>query len=414
MSRMEKFVVQFDIRHVGMPLGFTAVTLMWRALAQTFGYRGVPNEIWFALWGLTVALASTVFGLLIARGFLYPHLVRREFANSFLTNFFASPCIVSTGLIVSVPPGLRNETVVAVFFYILLAYHGSLALFWYGDWLFSSGHTLRRISALYFMAVINFFTLASVAASIDRIELARYLIMLGSLFWLLVFIDAFSFLSNSIERGVETPSPTLFLFLAPPAAASLASLAIARAAGEPVLSDKLRFFAGVTCFIFLLLLRLFGVFRKLVFTVAWWAYVFPLGNAATLAIELTDVYDDLVASTIVAFTAVGVCTFAVLAISVLTARALFKGEIPKSELSLRVHCQYVRGKSAHVAATEDEEARSLSVLGDNPSVPVQEQPASPFGREGVDDRVRFFFQEMDGLADEVDGVKSFRSRRLPR
>lgn len=413
MSVMDKFIVQFDIRHVGVPLGFTAVTLMWRALARTFGYRGVPEEIWFTLWWLTVTLAATVFGLLTVRGFLYPHLVRREFTNSVLTNFFASPCIVGSGLIVAVPPSIRNDTVVEVFFYIFLAYHGLLALFWYGDWLFASGHTLRRISALYFMATINFFTLATVASTIGQTELGRHLILLGTLFWLLVFISAFSFLSNSFARGAETPSPTLFLFLAPPAAAALACLATARAAEEPVLSDKLRFFSATTCFIFLLLLRLFAIFRRLRFTVAWWAYVFPLGNAATLAVELTGVYDEHVASLIVAFVAVGVCTVVVLANTVLTARAVIKGEIPKSELSLRVHCQHLQEETAHVPEAQDVESRPSSSAGDALSLPGPDE-ATPQVMSDVGNLRSFFFSSMDGIAEEVDGEMPSRSLGPPR
>jgi tellurite resistance protein len=374
-----RFLVQFDIRHVGMPLGFSALTLMWRALAVHFSRPGVPSGVWYGLWYFTAGLASFVFGLLVVRATLFPHLLYREFQNSVLTNIFASPCIVAAGLIVAVPPVIRNETVTEVVLFILLAYHMLLALVWYGDWLYATRHTLRRISALYFMAVVNFFTLSSVAAACRKIELARYLFMLGCLFWLLIFISAFSFLSNSFAEGTETPSPTLFLFLAPPASAALSCLATSRASAETLLSDKLRFFAAVTCFTYLLLLRLFAVFYRLRFTVAWWAYVFPLGNAGALAVELTSVYDDARVAVLVAVVAVTVCMLVVVLVSGLTARAVWKGELPKSELALRMHFQHLQDASVAGAAADEGK--------DGPWAAVVED-------------------EMDGIVEEIDGTSA--------
>lgn len=349
MAYLTRFFVQFDIRHVGMPLGFSAFTAMWRALSVNFDSFDVPRGIWFGLWHFTALLAALVFGIYAFRAVRYPHLLYRDFTNSTLTNFFASPGIVIGGLILSVPPYLQSDTVTEVFFFILTAYQITLSLYWYGDWLFATGHSLRRISALYFMATINFFIIASVGVSVGHVELASYLFLIGLLFWLLVFISAFSFLSNSFAEGTETPSPTLFLFIAPPAAAASTWLAISRARGDPLLSDMFRFLTAVVCFMYLLLLRLFGVFYRLKFSVAFWAYIFPLGSAATLAILTTQLYPTSSVADAVAIIAVVVCTVLVLVVSALTGRAIAMGQIPSSDLALRVHTQFLQ---AQVASSE--------------------------------------------------------------
>jgi tellurite resistance protein len=339
MSRKTRFIVQFDIRHVGMPIGFTAFTALWRALALLYNPVNVPDAIYIALWYFTVLLSAVVFGMYFIRSVMYPHLLHRDFQNSVLTFFFGGIGIVCAGLVLAMPANLVNMMILKIFFFVFCAYQLSLALFWYSSWLFAVGHSLRGISPVFFMATMNFFLAASISTRVGQLEIGMHMFMIGTLFWLLVFISAFSFLSTVLENISDVPSPTLFLFIGPPAAAAMAWINISRARGDPPLNDTVRFFSAVTFFLYLLLLRLFANFHRMTFNVTYWAYVFPLCTSASLAVELAPIFNNAVFMLILATTACVIVTGIVVAVSTCTVRGICNGRIPQSELSLRVHYQ---------------------------------------------------------------------------
>lgn len=235
LSYAERFVIQCDVRHVGIPLGCTAVTAMWRATALSFkasagvdfAEGAVPyfdhfieyamQTTWYSLWFFTTFLYSIFLSVYTYRSMRFPMLLLQDFEDPILTNFFAAIAIVAGVLTIAIPPPVANQSAIEAMFFFLLAYKGFLSVgFWYTDWLFSTGHnSLRRTSPIFFMAVINFFILSTIAAILTYVELAVFMFLLGSVMWLIVFTTSFSFIAKTYEHGVDKPSPTLFCFLAP-------------------------------------------------------------------------------------------------------------------------------------------------------------------------------------------------------
>lgn len=235
LSYAERFVIQCDVRHVGIPLGCTAVTAMWRATALSykastgvdFPMGGFPyfehvveygmQHTWYCLWFFTAFLYSIFLSIYAYRSTKFPLLLLQDFEDPILTNFFAAIAIVAGVLTITVPPPVANHSAIEAMFFFLLAYKAFLSVgFWYTDWLFSTGHnSLRRTSPIFFMAVINFFILSTIAAVLAYVELAVFMFLLGSVMWLIVFTTSFSFIAKTYEHGVDKPSPTLFCFLAP-------------------------------------------------------------------------------------------------------------------------------------------------------------------------------------------------------
>lgn len=235
LTYAERFVIQCDVRHVGIPLGCTAVTAMWRATALSYkASAGVDfakgafpyfdhiveygmQRMWYLLWFFTVFLYSIFLSIYSYRSIKFPLLLLQDFEDPILTNFFAAIAIVAGVLTITVPPPVANHSAIEAMFFFLLAYKAFLSVgFWYTDWLFSTGHnSLRRTSPIFFMAVINFFILSTIAAVLAYVELAVFMFLLGSVMWLIVFTASFSFIAKTYEHGVDKPSPTLFCFLAP-------------------------------------------------------------------------------------------------------------------------------------------------------------------------------------------------------
>lgn len=174
--------------------------------------------------------------------------------------------------------------------------------------------------------------------------------MVGALFWMLIFIAMFSFFSKALAGELESPSPTLFLFIAPPAVAAMAWMNISRARGESPMNDVVRFWSAMDGLFYLMLIRLAPVFVRIRFNIGCWAYVFPTGAAAGLAVELTRVFDASLLEMAAAGMA-GVCCIMAGIMWVLTVRAVRTGRIPHNPAAVRRHCEAVAAREAPAPAT---------------------------------------------------------------
>lgn len=149
-----------------------------------------------------------------------------------------------------------------------------------------------------------------------------------------------------------------------PAAAGIAWITISKARGEDPLNDFTRFYAAVLFFLVLLLARLAPMFCTLEFNVGWWAYVFPLGSAATMTILLNALYTDNIA--MLAFAWIGfIATTTLLVITAsLTVKGFVKGEIPKSPDSLQTyyHIEQFKAAMAETASSVDGSEDNAQIL----------------------------------------------------
>lgn len=348
------FLVQLNITHSGMALGVSAyASLMHTLSTQT---NMVPPIIAFVLWMISATIAVVVFSLQILRLIRYPHLTKHDFMSNQFTSFFASPAIVMGGLAISVPEAYKSMFGLRVVFYSLLAYQTILALHWYGDWLFRTGYSLRSVNPTYFMATTEFFILGALGAEVKLDDLAKLSLNVGIVFWLLVFVSVFAFLSKTMqEMGEKKLNPTMFLFIAPPATSAIAHMDLQRNIGGVVLDDFTWFFVSVTLFIYLLLIRLFRQYWTRRFSVRWWAYIFPLSTAANLATKVA--YEvDMFVPWAMATVAVVVATVMIIVVACLTLRAIAQGKVPDDYQAIRVHYQRL---------TDRDEERSKAAFLDN-------------------------------------------------
>lgn len=172
LSPFELFVIQFDIKHIGVSIGCVSVVLLWKSLAVSYRLVKAPKEIYILFWYFTVALTIAIFTIYLYRCVRYPDLLRMDFEHNVATNMFGGVGIICEGLILATPPHAWNLEFAETWFFILCAYQVVLAVFWYADWLFKSQHTVHRVQALYFMAVINFFILGNVCMGVHRLRRA--------------------------------------------------------------------------------------------------------------------------------------------------------------------------------------------------------------------------------------------------
>eukprot|EP00179_Madagascaria_erythrocladioides_P021865 CAMPEP_0198359728 /NCGR_PEP_ID=MMETSP1450-20131203/135679_1 /TAXON_ID=753684 ORGANISM="Madagascaria erythrocladiodes, Strain CCMP3234" /NCGR_SAMPLE_ID=MMETSP1450 /ASSEMBLY_ACC=CAM_ASM_001115 /LENGTH=433 /DNA_ID=CAMNT_0044066637 /DNA_START=282 /DNA_END=1580 /DNA_ORIENTATION=+ len=281
--RWKRTLVQFNITHFGLAMGTAAHAALWRSLALDFEWVNIPNGIWYGLWFVAVVLFSVEVLVYAARAIVFPGGLLRDVRNNRFVNFFAAPVIVVTSILSAVPdifePTGRTQMGIA---YFLMVYQVIFALYIYGDWLFSRQFMLNQVDPTYQMAVIGFLLVSRVNSEHGQVNAAEFNLAVGLLFWIVVFVALFQNVASALRSSKTDPSPTMFLFIAPPAAAALAIVALERARGaDKPLVDGAVFFVMVDLFLFLLLLRLLPIWVFQKFNVAWWAYIFPLSTAAS-------------------------------------------------------------------------------------------------------------------------------------
>ncbi len=355
--RWKSFFIQFNVTHAGMALGFSAYSSLMRTLAM---YGKIPGIVATCMWYVGVVVALTVFGILALRLLFYKHLMRHDFNLSLRTPFFTAPAIVSAALTASSPPEYRSPLALRIAFGILLLYQTIFALYYYARWLFSSRDTLRKARATLFMSTTEFFVLGYLGALVGFDELGRISLSIGLLFWGIILVAFFQFLS--IALGTDKPTPTMFLLIAPPASTAIAHMQLNQNAGKPPLDDFTWFFVGITLFFYLMLIRLFRQYWTGVFRVNWWAYIFPLSTAANLATRMANQINST-AVWVLAYAAVVVATFMLLMVTCLTIHAAVCKKIPYDKSALKFHGEWEQKEAGYADDTPPTLATTETLFG---------------------------------------------------
>lgn len=335
-------VVQFTSAHFGPAIGLSAFAAMWRAMATLYDPVDVPSALADVLWWTALALVILTGLLYCARSLVAPEGCWADIRNNRVANFFFAPVLCGVALVISAPSYFASHAFFLTFFVLLFVYQMVLALLLYGEWLFGSPYSLRKVHPLYFMAVIGFFLLSRLAIFADVLEAAYFCFAVGVLFWLQVFTTLFTSLSAVLSLQAERPQLTVFLFIAPPAAALLAWKAIwefENAAGSPVSLTVGRVFIHIDFFLYLLLARLFPRFAQARFNVGAWASVFPLSTAATAAVSFAHFKGETF-WWVLATGMVSVATVATVLVAALTIRAVVQGTLPASPESLSLYWKF--------------------------------------------------------------------------
>jgi len=146
-------VVQWTAAHFGPAIGLSAFAGLWRAAAALYDPVAVPPLLADGLWWLALAVVAATTALYAARAVVARELVWVDVRSNRLANFFFAPVIAGAALVTSAPAYVQSPAFYVVFFFVLLVYQLSLSLLLYGEWLFGSPYSLRRVDMLYFMAV---------------------------------------------------------------------------------------------------------------------------------------------------------------------------------------------------------------------------------------------------------------------
>ncbi|KAH7576728.1 hypothetical protein JRO89_XS01G0137000 [Xanthoceras sorbifolium] len=307
-------------------LSLCSQALLWKTLGEpppsdAHAFRRffslLPSTAFALLWSIALFTLAILSLLYILRCYLYFQRVKSEFLHHVGVNYLFAPFISWLLLLQSSPFIAPKSAYYSVLWWVFVVPVIILDVKIYGQW-FTKGK--RFVSAVANptsqISVIGNLVAARAAAQMGWRETAVCMFSFGMAHYLVLFVTLYQRLAGSASNNLPAMlRPVFFLFIAAPSMASLAWDAIA---GTFDNAAKMLFFLSL--FLFMSLVSRPTLYRKAMrkFSLAWWAYSFPLtvlalasaeyaqevkGGVAHAMMLVLSAFSVLVALALMAFTA---------------------------------------------------------------------------------------------------------------
>ncbi|CAI9762449.1 unnamed protein product [Fraxinus pennsylvanica] len=284
------FLLRFPISSFGICLGISSQTIMWKALATSASTRflHVNPDINLVLWCASLALVAIVSFTYCLKVIFYFEAVRREYYHPVLVNFFFAPCIALLFLALGVPPSVSQKLPQSLW-YILMAPVFCLELKIYGQWMLGGQRRLSKVAnPSSHLSIVGNFVGSLLGASMGLKEGPIFFFAVGLAHYVVLFVTLYQRLPTNVTLPKEL-HPVFFLFVAAP---SVASMAWARIQGSFNYGARIAYF--IALFLYFSLAVRINFFRGFRFSLAWWAYTFPMTGAAIATIRYSIVVTNIV------------------------------------------------------------------------------------------------------------------------
>nr|UWV48913.1 slow anion channel-associated 1b [Polypodium vulgare] len=275
------FLLRFPIGCFGICLGLASQAILWKLLATSpsMTFLHVHLAANFALWCLALTALVVIFTTYTLKFLLYFEAVRREFHHPVRVNFFFAPWIIGMFLVMGIPPKITKSihpSMWCVFAVPLLI----LELKIYGQWLSGGQRRLSKVAnPSTHLSLVGNFVAALLAAQIGWKEPAIFFWAVGCAHYLVLFVTLYQRLPTT-EALPKELHPVFFLFVAAPSTASVAWKFIA---GDFDRVSRIAYF--IALFLYASLAVQVKFFCGFKFSIAWWAYTFPMTASAIATVH---------------------------------------------------------------------------------------------------------------------------------
>ncbi|KAL5220864.1 hypothetical protein ABZP36_025577 [Zizania latifolia] len=278
------FLLRFPVSAFGMCLGMSSQAILWKnmAISTSTRFLHITTKVNLVLWCVSVALMCVVSALYACKVVFYFEAVRREYYHPIRVNFFFAPWITCLFLAIGVPQSVA-ATLPHWLWYLLMAPIVCLELKIYGQWISGGQRRLSRVAnPSNHLSIVGNFVGALLGAIMGLREGPIFFFAVGLAHYIVLFVTLYQRLptSETLPRDLH---PVLFLFVAAP---SVACLAWARITGEFGYGSRIAYF--IAMFLYASLAVRINLFRGFRFSLAWWAYTFPMTSAAIASIRYSS------------------------------------------------------------------------------------------------------------------------------
>ncbi|KAM0896999.1 hypothetical protein ACQ4PT_022844 [Festuca glaucescens] len=327
------FLLRFPVSAFGMCLGMSSQAILWKniAIAASTRFLHITLRTNLVLWCVSVALMCLVSALYACKVVFYFEAVRREYYHPIRVNFFFAPWIACLFLAIGVPELVVAESLPGWLWYVLMAPIVCLELKIYGQWISGGQRRLSRVAnPSNHLSIVGNFVGALLGAIMGLREGPIFFFAVGLAHYIVLFVTLYQRLptSETLPRDLH---PVFFLFVAAP---SVACLAWARITGEFGYGSRIAYF--IAMFLYASLAVRINMFRGFRFSLAWWAYTFPMTSAAIAAIRYSsEVKNAFTQAMCIALTVVATLTVTALFLTTLLHAAVHHDLFP-NDISIAI------------------------------------------------------------------------------
>ncbi|XP_061996327.1 S-type anion channel SLAH2-like [Rosa rugosa] len=324
------FLLRYPISSFSICLGVSSQAILWKTLPISASTKFLhlsltPNLV---LWFISLALLVIVACIYILKIIFYFEAVRREYYHPIRINFFFSPFIALLFTALGVPPSISNNLHPALW-YILMAPILCLELKIYGQWMSGGDRRLSKVAnPVNHLSIVGNFVGALLGASMGLKEGPIFFFAVGLAHYTVLFVTLYQRLPTNESVIPKELHPVFFLFVAAP---SVASMAWARIQGSFDYGSRISYF--IAMFLYLSLAIRVNFFRGFKFSLAWWAYTFPMTGAAIATIRYSNEVTNVATQALAVILSL-IATLTVMALFIVTLlhafvlRDLFPNDIP--------------------------------------------------------------------------------------
>ncbi|TVT97367.1 hypothetical protein EJB05_57366, partial [Eragrostis curvula] len=285
------FLLRFPVSAFGICLGVSSQAILWKNVATSdpTSFLHVTPKLNLVLWCVSVALMLVITAIYALKLVFFFEAVRREYYHPIRVNFFFAPWIACLFLAIGVPSSIAADQTKLPhwLWYALMAPVLVLELKIYGQWMSGGQRRLSKVAnPSNHLSVVGNFVGALLGASMGLREGPVFFFAVGLAHYTVLFVTLYQRLPTN-ETLPKELHPVFFLFVAAP---SVASMAWAKITGEFGLGSRVAYF--IAMFLYASLAVRINFFRGFRFSLAWWAYTFPMTGAAIASIRYATVVDN--------------------------------------------------------------------------------------------------------------------------
>ncbi|KAD5961219.1 hypothetical protein E3N88_12692 [Mikania micrantha] len=283
------FLLRYPISSFGICLGVSSQAILWKHASTAWTqFLHISLRVNYVLWSISILLFAVVATTYILKLIFYFEAVRREYYHPIRVNFFFAPWIALLFLAIGVPKDVTTN-LPHLLWYVLMTPIFCLELKIYGQWMSGGQRRLSKVAnPSNHLAVVGNFVGALLGASMGLKEGPIFFFAVGLAHYTVLFVTLYQRLPTN-ETLPKELHPVFFLFVAAP---SVASMAWAKINGSFDYGSRIAYF--IALFLYFSLAVRVNFFRGFKFSLAWWAYTFPMTGAAIATIRYSNEVPNIV------------------------------------------------------------------------------------------------------------------------
>ncbi|KAK9071635.1 hypothetical protein SSX86_008064 [Deinandra increscens subsp. villosa] len=283
------FLLRYPISSFGICLGVSSQAIMWKHASTAWThFLHISLRVNYVLWCISVLLFAVVATTYLLKLIFYFEAVRREYYHPIRVNFFFAPWIALLFLAIGVPEDVWTD-LPHWLWYVLMTPIFCLELKIYGQWMSGGQRRLSKVAnPSNHLSVVGNFVGALLGASMGLKEGPIFFFAVGLAHYTVLFVTLYQRLPTN-ETLPKELHPVFFLFVAAP---SVASMAWAKINGSFDYGSRIAYF--IALFLYFSLAVRVNFFRGFKFSLAWWAYTFPMTGAAIATIRYSNEVSNIV------------------------------------------------------------------------------------------------------------------------